>query len=142
VLGKTKDNVYVLLEEHSAQHEEIDYWVDVAKGVKERYGDLEFHCDSARPEHVQRFQRERFRAGNANKAVMSGIEEVAKRFKTDKLFILQDKVDLFKQEIFQYAWNASTGEPIKKWDDVLDSLRYAIYTEETKQSFGAAARLY
>lgn len=28
-----------------------------------------------------------------------------------------------------YAWNKNTGEPIKKWDDVLDALRYAIYTD-------------
>jgi len=28
-----------------------------------------------------------------------------------------------------YAWNETTGEPIKKWDDVLDALRYAIYTD-------------
>ena len=28
-----------------------------------------------------------------------------------------------------YAWNKKTGEPIKLWDDVLDALRYSIYTE-------------
>ena len=28
-----------------------------------------------------------------------------------------------------YAWDRKSGEPIKLWDDVLDALRYAIYTE-------------
>ena len=27
-----------------------------------------------------------------------------------------------------YAWNERTGEPIKQFDDVLDTIRYAIYT--------------
>lgn len=129
VIGKDdKGNLY-LIKEYSKQYEEIDYWVKIAKEIKEEYGNIIFYCDSARPEHVQRFKREGLRAKNANKAVLSGIEVVAKGFKTKTLFIVEDNVDLFKKEIFMYAWNKKTGEPIKLWDDVLDALRYAIYTE-------------
>lgn len=129
VIGKDdKGNLY-LIKEYSKQYEEIDYWVKIAKEIKEDYGNIIFYCDSARPEHVQRFKREGLRAKNANKAVLSGIEVVAKGFKTKTLFIVEDNVDLFKKEIFMYAWNKKTGEPIKLWDDVLDALRYAIYTE-------------
>lgn len=129
VIGKDdKGNLY-LLKEYSKQYEEIDYWVKIAKEVKQIYGNIIFYCDSARPEHVQRFKREGIRAQNADKAVLSGIEVVAKGFKTKTLFVVEDEVDLFKKEIFMYAWNKKTGEPIKLWDDVLDALRYAIYTE-------------
>lgn len=129
VIGKDdKGNLY-LLREYSKQYEEIDYWVKIAKEVKQTYGNIIFYCDSARPEHVQRFKREGIRAQNADKAVLSGIEVVAKGFKTKTLFVVEDEVDLFKKEIFMYAWNKKTGEPIKLWDDVLDALRYAIYTE-------------
>ena len=31
-----------------------------------------------------------------------------------------------------YVWNAKTGEPIKLYDDVLDAVRYAIYSEGVK----------
>lgn len=126
-----RGNVY-LCEEHAKQHQEIDYWVDVAKGIKERYGNINFYCDSARPEHVQRFRREGLRAINAIKKVIAGIEEVAKMFKTGRLFIVEDKVKRFKDEIHQYAWNEKTGEPIKLWDDVLDMIRYGIYTHYQK----------
>lgn len=142
VCGKTQDGTTVLLEEHSAKHQEIDYWVDVAKRTKERYGNIAFYCDSARPEHVQRFQREQINAINANKSVLSGIETVAKGFKTDKLYVVKDAVDLFKVEIYQYVWNEKTGEPMKVWDDSLDALRYAIYSEASLLGFGASARLY
>lgn len=129
VIGKDdKDNLY-LLKEYSKQYEEIDYWVNVAKEIKAKYGNIFFYCDSARPEHVARFRKEGLRAKNADKAVLSGIESVAKRFKTKTFFVVYDEVDLFKKEIFMYAWNKKTGEPIKLWDDVLDALRYAIYTE-------------
>ena len=134
VIGKDdKDNLY-LLKEYSKQYEEIDYWVKVGKDIKAKYGNIMFYCDSARPEHVARFRKEGLRAKNADKSVLSGIEQVAKRFKTKTLFIVEDKVDLFKKEIFMYAWNKKTGEPIKLWDDVLDALRYAIYTENKGSS--------
>ena len=128
VVGFTSDGLAVLLEEHTKQHEEIDYWVDVAKGIKSRYGNITFWCDSASPEHVNRFRREHFKTFNADKAVISGIEQVAKMFKINKLLVVND-VKRFKDEINQYCWNDKTGEPVRKqFDDVLDALRYAIYS--------------
>lgn len=130
VLGKTPDGVVYLIEEHAQQYKEIDYWVDIARGIKARYGDIVFYCDSARPEHVARFMNEKLKAINANKSVISGIEQVAKLMKTNKLFIVSDKVSKFKDEVYQYVWNERSGEPEKHDDDVLDALRYAIYSEE------------
>lgn len=135
VIGETREGVRVLLKEYAAQHEEIDYWVDVANEVKKEYGNITFYCDSARPEHVGRFKRERIRAVNANKSVLSGIEEVAKGFKTDTLYIVEDAVVRFKDEIFQYSWNEKLGEPYKVWDDVLDALRYALYSHKNVPKF-------
>jgi PBSX family phage terminase large subunit len=129
VIGQDdKDNFY-LVEEHAKQFEEIDYWVDVASSVKSRYGDIRFYCDTARPEHIKRLRREHFHAINADKAVISGIEEVARLFKKKKLFIVKERVQRFKKEIYMYVWNETTGEPVKLWDDVLDAIRYAIYTQ-------------
>ncbi|KGJ48084.1 terminase [Clostridium sp. NCR] len=138
VIGKDdNDNLY-LLKEYAKQYEEIDYWVNVGKEIKKTYGNIVFYCDSARPEHVARFKREGLRAKNANKSRLSGIEVVAKGFKTNSLKVIEDNVELFKKEIFMYAWNKTTGEPIKLWDDVLDALRYAIYTE----SKGSGLRVF
>lgn len=131
VLGESTSGAIYLVEEHAAQHEEIDYWVDIAKGVIERYGKrIPFYADSARPEHVARFVRESFKTHNAKKSVLSGIEEVAKLFKTDSFFILESAVTKFKDEIYQYVWNKKTGEPVKEHDDTLDAIRYAIYTHK------------
>ena len=129
----TEGNTY-LLKEYSAQHQEIDYWVNIALEIKRSYGDINFYCDTARPEHIKRFRREGIQAKNADKSVLAGIESISKKLKTDKLFILEDNVKLFKDEIYNYVWNSDKGEPVKKDDDVLDSLRYAIYSEHGKDN--------
>ena len=45
------------------------------------------------------------------------------------LLILEDNVNIFKNEIYNYVWSKGKDEPIKQNDDVLDSLRYAIYSD-------------
>ena len=48
--------------------------------------------------------------------------------KAGRFFVVSDKVSKFKDEVYQYIWNEKTGEPIKENDDVLDAVRYAIYS--------------
>lgn len=128
VFGIDKLNNWYLLEEHAKQFKEIDYWAEVALDIKTRYGNINFYCDSARPEHVERFRRERIRAINADKSVLSGIEEVARLIKLGRFFVVSDKVKVFKKEIYNYVWDEKTGNPVKENDDVMDSMRYAIYS--------------
>lgn len=128
VFGIDKLNNWYLLEEHAKQFKEIDYWAEVALDIKARYGNINFYCDSARPEHVERFRRERIRAINADKRVLSGIEEVARLIKLGRFFVVSDKVKMFKKEIYNYVWDEKTGNPVKENDDVMDSMRYAIYS--------------
>ena len=128
VFGIDKENNWYLVEEHATQFKEIDYWVEIALGVKERYGNINFYCDSARPEHVERFRRERIRAINADKSILSGIEEVARLIKLNRFFVLSSKVKQFKKEIYNYIWDEKTGNPVKENDDVMDAMRYAVYS--------------
>lgn len=129
VIGETDDRTKYLVREYAEQYKEIDYWVSVAKKVVEEFGSkIPFYCDSARPEHVDRFINEGFYAYNANKSVLSGIELVAKGYKENKLFIVRQRVKHFLNEVYQYVWNVKTGEPVKQHDDVQDAVRYAIYS--------------
>lgn len=129
VIAKDDKNNFYLVKEIARQHEEIDFWVKKAKEIKAEYGNISFYCDTARTEHIQRFRREGIKAINADKAVLSGIEEVSKLFKNNELFIIKENVDLFNKEIYNYVWAKDKDEPVKKNDDVLDAIRYAIYTE-------------
>lgn len=128
LLGEAIDGKVYLIEEYAYQHKFIDEWVDIAKMLIGKYGNINFYCDTARPEYLTEFRRNKIRAINADKAKLSGVEEVAKLFKRRELIVVYEAMNRFKQEIFKYVWNETTGEPIKEFDDVLDSLRYAIYT--------------
>lgn len=136
VIGETDDGTKYLVREYAAQHQDIDYWVEVAKKVVAEFGKkIPFYCDSARPEHVDRFIDEGFYAYNANKSVLSGIEEVAKGYKANKFFVVRQRVTRFLYEVYQYVWNSKTGEPVKANDDIQDAVRYAIYSHATEGSW-------
>lgn len=128
VCGETEDGKVVVVEEVAKKHKEIEYWSKEAQRIKEQYGNINFYCDTARTEHIDRLKRDGIRALYADKSVLSGIEQVARRFKNDTLFI-DESVERFREEINMYVWNERTGDPVKLYDDVLDALRYAIYTE-------------
>lgn len=131
IVGEGVDGNYYLVDGVAAQFKEIDWWVEQARKLTNIYGNIPFYADSARPEHVARFDNEGFGVSNANKSVIAGIELIAKLFKEQKLYIKRDFVPRFFDEIFQYRWkeNSTRDEPLKEFDDVLDSVRYALYSD-------------
>lgn len=131
VVGEGVDNNYYLVDGTASQFKEIDWWVEQARKLTDIYGNIPFYADSARPEHVARFDNEGFDISNANKSVIAGIELIAKLFKEQRLYVKRDFVPRFFDEIFQYRWkeNSTKDEPLKEFDDVLDSVRYALYSD-------------
>lgn len=119
-----------LLKEITSAHRLIGWWVEQARNIIKQFGyGIKFYCDSARPDNINEFTKANVWAVEANKAVASGIEEVAYLFHNNKLFIYSKGVDWFPKEIYSYVWNPKTGEPVKLNDDVMDALRYGIYTD-------------
>ena len=131
IVGEGVDNNYYLVDGVASQFKEIDWWVEQARKLTDIYGNTPFYADSARPEHVARFDNEGFDISNANKSVIAGIELIAKLFKEQKLYVKRDFVPRFFDEIFQYRWkeNSARDEPLKEFDDVRDSVRYALYSD-------------
>lgn len=128
VVGITAKGNYILLEEIAEQHQEIDFWVEQAKKIKEKYGNIPFYADTARPEHIARFSRENINVKNGDKAILSGIEEVARLMKLKKFYVC-DRCKQFLKEVYNYVWDSKKGLPLKVNDDLMDALRYAIYTD-------------
>lgn len=129
IVGMDINNKFYVVEEITSQFKEIDWWVEQSKNCIKKYGNINFYCDSARPEHVSRLQRENIKAFNGNKKVLAGIEVISKLLKDESLFIIECSKQRILQEFSLYAWNDKTGEPLKINDDVLDALRYAIYSD-------------
>ena len=131
IIGETDEGVAYIIDGIAEQYKHIDWWIERAKEFIAEYGNIKFYCDTARPEHIADFKRNNINAIFANKSVIAGIEEVAKRFKENRLFYVKDTVPRFEDEIYQYRWkaNSTKDEPLKEWDDLLDSLRYGIFSQ-------------
>lgn len=121
-----EDNVWVL-DEVCKEKKFINYWVDQAHKIIDTEGHIPFFADSARTEHIDKFNNAGINTYLANKKVHAGIELVSILLKNKKLFISPKCKNLI-QEFDLYAWNDKTGEPIKENDDGLDALRYAVYS--------------
>ena len=129
LIGKTEDGRYYLVQEWAAQHRHIDRWVEVAHSIKASYGNINFYCDGARPDYVQKLREAGIRAIYARKDVVAGLAEVASLYKQKRLFIVKENAPRFAQEIYGYVWKSGTDEPVKSNDDVQDAIRYAVYSD-------------
>lgn len=131
VLIGVKSESYYIIEEYAAQHKYIDYWIETARDIIKRYGNIPFYCDPARPEHVAAFQKAGIHSYLANNKVLSGIEAVSTLMTRRQFFIVYSKCPRFREEIYKYIWKKNTGEPLKENDDVLCAIRYGIYSDMT-----------
>lgn len=140
LLGDDKDGNTYVLEDYTQKHKFINYWVKIAQNLQTRFGrNLIFYADSARPDNVNEFQSNGLNCINANKNVLPGIECVARKMREGKFYVVDTASNGLLDEIYQYAWDESTGLPLKENDvrhnDRLDAIRYAIYSRNKKGGF-------
>lgn len=123
------DNWY-LVEEHTEQYKEIDYWTKIAHQLQKKYGrEMPFYCDTARTEHIDHFKHEGINAQYGWKSVVPGIEIVARQMKTGHFFVKRSAPVKFLDEIYNYRWDDKTEDAVvKENDDCMDACRYAIAT--------------
>lgn len=131
ILGMDKDNKIYVLEEYTKDLLLIDAWVLKAKEFIQKYGNITFYADSARPDCIVRFRKENIKCLNANKSVKAGIETVSKLLVQDRLLLVKEHVMDMPKEFGLYVWDKD-DEPLKTNDDALDALRYAIYSDYIK----------
>ena len=134
VFGDDPDtDITYLLDIYSSTGKYIDYWVDIAQQIQEKYGyGINFWCDSARPEYVSYFQQQGIQARNADKSVMDGVEYCSSRIKLDKFRVLKSCSKPFLDDVYQYVWDPVKGVPKKEHDNVMDSFRYAVFNQHKK----------
>ena len=125
----TDGNIYIL-KEWTAKYRSIDDWIKIGQELTDKYGYINFYCDSARPDLIYEMRKEGLRAIKAIKDVIAGIAEVATLFKTRRLFAVREEVEEFDNEIDTYAWKEGEEAPVKEMDDVMDAMRYGIYSDK------------
>lgn len=91
----------------------------------------EIVVDNARPDIIEDLRRAGYNAIGANKAVKEGILAV----KSYEMIVDRDSYNLIK-ELSNYKWQMKgdqvLDEPVKLWDDLCDSVRYAVFFHYNK----------
>lgn len=130
VFGIDQAGKYYLVEEHTEQYKEIDYWTDVAHKLQKKYGrDMPFYCDTARSEFIDHFSHNGINAKYGWKSVVPGIEIVASLMKQGRFFVKQSAPVKFLDEIYNYRWDDKNEDAVvKENDDCMDACRYCIAT--------------
>ncbi|CAK1224567.1 Phage terminase large subunit (XtmB) [Fructobacillus cardui] len=124
-----RDGKYTLMEEHVDSKKSIDHWINVAKDIQDRYGDIIFYCDTANPEHIYDLKQNGIRALKANKNVANGIEAVADKIHNNQFNVVHDDCPTFRSEIYRYVWGKN-GDVVKENDHLMDAIRYVIYNDK------------
>ncbi len=95
---------FYFIEEHAHQFKFIDDWVVIAKDIVSRYGNINFYCDTARPEYITEFRRHRLRAINADKSKLSGVNKLLScSNKTSYLFFMIIWIGLSKRYLNMFG---------------------------------------
>ena len=130
LIGVTAADEHIILRVIARRHQLTDWWAARAQELRQEFGlDVKFYCDSARPDNIRQFREAGIWAVEANKAINAGIECVAGLWKTRRLFILRSQAAEFLQEIYGYIWDERTGQPVKVNDDIMDAVRYGVYSD-------------
>lgn len=99
------------------------------------------YADYARPEIIEELRRAGYNMKEANKSVKEGIDAV----KRSQVFINQNSLNVLK-EYKMYSWKMNKeqvlDEPVKEFDDCMDSLRYAIFSHQKKKFNPKAASIF
>ena len=138
VVGSDREGNYYITDLTAKKEKYFDFWKREIMEYYKKYKARICYCDSARPEYVRGLLASGIKAINANKSVLDGIETVARLMKAGKLKISANlKGSRLEEELYSYSWEEN-DKVVKTDDDVLDAIRYAIYSNEknkTGQSF-------
>lgn len=137
LFGESENGCVYLLKEYSSKHKNIDGWIDIINKIQNHTGKITVYCDSARPDLINDMQCAGINARNAHKDVIAGIGEVATMFKNRRLYIVRENVSRFDEEIDTYCWKEGADEPVKVNDDVMDAMRYGVYSERVEREEAA-----
>jgi phage terminase large subunit len=106
---------------------------DIVQFIKEHIRDKQpIFCDSARPDMIEELKRYGLNAKSSDKDVKGGISCL----RSKEIYIEVNSNNLWN-EYRSYTWKTdnngkATDQPIKLNDDLMDAMRYAIYTYKGK----------
>ena len=127
---------------------EMRTWTTIAKELKKKYGVRAFFCGPDEPDHISGFNRSGIHAVAAKNSVQAGIMFCASlihinndgktRFRVREC----DNTKQMIREFHSYSWHEDKKDtPLKENDDIMDAMRYGLYTAYKLRYFGITFNL-
>ena len=134
VIGQLENKYFVIEEVYKKGLTSGDIENEIKKVFDKYYGIDYIYCDSARPEIIEDLRRSGYPAVKSRKDVFLGIMAIKTLLGQKELYICDNCTNLLR-ESENYIWDKDTPreQPIKFMDDLLDALRYAIFTDIKKR---------
>lgn len=128
---KVKDGVYYVVDEWKGAGRTNFQIAEEAKRLKAKHGITIFYPDSAQPSAIEEFKTYGLPCGETSKDVATGLSHVAGLIRQQRLLIADHCAELLKEiMLYHYApevdGKLSKETPVKEFDDLCDSLRYAL----------------
>lgn len=131
VVAKMRDGNFVCVEATVEEGKGIEFWKERALDYSRRYGCTQVYADHARPDLISEMRKTGLTISNADKSVMLGIDYISEMLSSNRLYMLDSLPNICFEEFSRYSWDTRGKEsPKKEYDNFLDGLRYALYTEK------------
>jgi PBSX family phage terminase large subunit len=129
--GLDADGVLWIVEEVYASEQTIEWWVDRARELTEKWGVLTWYCDPSEPHNIHAFQREGLPATKAVNEIVPGLAAVGGRLYANTLRISLECTHL-RSETLTYCFKQSRDgvirpdQPATVNDHAMDAERYLV----------------
>ena len=134
VLRQTGDDWYAVDEfyERRVVNETI---VSELERMEREYGPGPIYCDSNEPRAIERLSREGFNAIEAEKSVETGIRHVSSL--REHLYVARSCTNTRNEfASYQYKDGGDSDDVLKENDHLMDSMRYALFTDDSGPETG------
>lgn len=129
--GLDAEGVLWIVEEVYESERTVEWWIDRARELTDKWGVLTWYCDPSEPANIQAFKRAGIAATKAVNEVVPGLAAVGGRLYGNTLRINPDCVRLIS-EMLAYCFKQSRDgiirpdEPAKVNDHAMDAARYLV----------------
>lgn len=135
IIGITRDNDFIVIDEYYKTGKTTPEIIEKCKYFQNEYKVRLWYPDPAEPDRIEEMRRAGVRSREVHKgagSVIKGIDCVRDLIRQNKFKVL-NTCKYTKEEFNTYAYPdidslKDKEEPIKENDDLMDAIRYAIYT--------------
>jgi len=141
VIGITNDNEYYLIDEYYKSGKVTDEIIEKIKYFQDLHKIRFYYPDPAEPDRLEQMKRAGLHPREVNKgagSIIKGIDSVRSLIRQNRFKVFNTckyAIEEFNLYTYPEKDESKDEEPIKENDDLMDAIRYAIYTYQPLRNY-------